>query len=94
VIYLLDTTVLIDYATGRPSATALLDRLFADGGGLWTCDVIVCEALSGGTPHQRREIGILIGALEYVSTHADAARWAGGSRRARGATSHRTSPTR
>ncbi len=69
---------------------ALVLRLFEDGADLWTCDVIVCEALSAGTPEQRRDIGRMIDVLEYVSTHPEAARWAGESRRARGATSHRT----
>ena len=89
-IYLLDTTLLIDHAAGRPSAVELMFRLFENGGELWTCDVIVCEALSAGTAEQRREIGLLIDALEYVSTHPEAARWAGRSRQARGQSSHRT----
>jgi len=90
VIYLFDTTVLIDYAAGRPAVGALVRRLFAEGSDLWTCDVVVCEALSGGSTEQRHAISRLISSLEYVSTHPEAARWAGESRRARGVTSHRT----
>ena len=89
-IYLLDTTVLIDHASGRSSAVALLFRLFESAAELCTCDVVACESLSAGTPQQRREIGKLLGSLEYVSTHPEAARWAGESRRSRGATSRRT----
>ena len=89
-IYLFDTTVLIDYAAGRPAVGSLVRRLFSEGSDLWTCDVVVCEALSGGSAEQRHVISQLISALEYVSTHPEAARWAGESRRARGATSRRT----
>ncbi len=81
--YLLDTTLLIDHANGYPSATATLDHLFEEGGELFTCDVVVCEALAGGTDEQLGVIGQLIEALEYVATSPDAARWAAGSRLAR-----------
>ncbi len=88
--YLFDTTLLIDHVVGRPSAVAMVDRLFSEGHELLTCDAIVTEALSGGTDGQRRGIEMLLQALEYVSTHPDAARHAASVRRGRGATSRRT----
>ena len=81
--YLLDTTLLIDHANGHPPATAALARLFEEGAELFACDVVACEALSGGTDEQLAVIRQLIEALEYVATSPDAARWAGRSRLAR-----------
>jgi predicted nucleic acid-binding protein len=78
--YLLDTTVLVDHVNGFPAATELLWRLFAEGGDLYICDVVACEAMSGGTDEHRSAISRLIEPLEYVSTSPEAARWAGGSR--------------
>ncbi len=89
-LYLLDTTVFIDYARGMPSAVDVFRRLFEEGHTLYTCDAVVCEALSGGGPGQRGAILALLEPVEYVSTHPDAARWAAESRRNRSATSHRT----
>jgi predicted nucleic acid-binding protein len=81
--YLLDTTVLIDHAHDRAGVAELLDDLFGQPNDLYTCDVIVAEALSKGPDDEALVIGSLIRALEYVSTHPDAARWAGESRRQR-----------
>ena len=81
--YLLDTTLLIDHANGYPAATALLARLYEQGAELLTCEVVVCEALSGGTDDQRAIIGRLIEPLEYVATDPAAARAAGEARRLR-----------
>ena len=78
--YLLDTTLLIDHANGHPAATALLRRLYEEGGELFTCDVVVCEALSGGTDEQRDVIGRLLRPLDYVATDPDTARVAGAAR--------------
>ena len=88
--YLLDTTVLIDHARGRAGATELLESLFGEPNDLYVCDVVVAEALSGGSDEEVIVIGSLIRALEYVATHPEAARWAGQSRRARGARGART----
>ena len=81
--YLLDTTLLIDHANGYPAATALLERLYEQGAELVTCEVVVCEALSGGTDDQRAIIGRLIAPLEYAATDAAASRAAGEARRLR-----------
>lgn len=62
---------------------AILHRLYEEGGELLTCDVVVCEALSGGTDLQRRIIGRLVAALDYVATEPVAARAAGDARRRR-----------
>ena len=57
--YLLDTTPLIDTptATSRRLAVIGCTRREAD---LFTCDVVVCEALSGGSDEQRAVIGRLL----------------------------------
>ena len=70
----------------------MLDGLFEDGGDLFTCDVVVCEALSGGTDDERAAVGRLIDALEYVATDPGAARWAADARRSRQATGRSALP--
>lgn len=87
---ILDTTLLIDYANGRPGAGAVLEQLFEGADDLLVCDAVVAEALSSGTPDERRAIAALIDALEYVSTDPGAAKWAGEARRLRGASGPRT----
>ncbi len=79
--FLIDTTLLIDHANGRQSAMALVRELFSEPNDLLVCDAVVAEALSSGDDEQIQAITALIDALEYVSTHPDAARWAGASRR-------------
>lgn len=88
--YLLDTTLLIDHAKGRPGAAALVASLFAEPNDLLTCDVVVAEALSGGDETQLLTIHALIRTLEYIATHPEAARWAGESRRRRSAAGPRS----
>ena len=78
--YLLDTTLLADHANGYAPAVALLERLFEEGGELFTCDVVTCEALSGGSDDHVRAIRSLLEPLEYIATTPEAARWAGESR--------------
>lgn len=79
--YLLDATLLIDHANGRPGAVELVRELFSEPNDLLVCDAVVVEAMSGGDDNAVHGIAALIGALEYVATHPDAARWAGASRR-------------
>jgi len=43
---ILDTTMLIDYASGRLGAGAMLERLFAEPDDLLVCDAVVAEAFS------------------------------------------------
>jgi predicted nucleic acid-binding protein len=81
--FLLDTTVLVDHANGFEPATRLLARLFQEGGELFTCDVVTCEALSGGTDEHLESVRRLLEPLEFVATSPEAARWAAGSRLAR-----------
>ena len=88
--YLLDTTLLIDHARGRPSALVVVRELFSQPNDLCVCDAVVAEACSGGSDEQLEAIKALIGAVEYLSTHPDAAAWAGTSRRRL----RRTSPRR
>jgi predicted nucleic acid-binding protein len=90
VIYLLDTTLLVDVANGLPAAKRALEELIGQPNTLLTCDAVVAEALSGGDDTQLRFVRNLISVLEYVSTDAAAAAWAGESRRAARRTSART----
>ena len=78
--YLLDTTLIVDHVNGHEPAMELLHRLHQDGAELFTCDVVVCEALSGGDDEQREVISRLLRALDYVATDPDAARAAGAAR--------------
>lgn len=78
--YLLDTTLIIDHAHGHEAAMALLHRLYTDGADLFTCDVVVCEALSGGTDEHRDVISRLLEPLEYVATDPATAKAAGAAR--------------
>ena len=79
--YLIDTTLLIDHANGRAGAVALVRQLFSEPNDLFVCDAVVTEATSGVDDDEMAAVAALINALEYVSTHPDAARWAGASRR-------------
>jgi predicted nucleic acid-binding protein len=79
--YLLDTTVLLDFAHGREGAVQLVDRLFETADALYTCDVVTCEALSGGDDAERGAIKGVLDALEYVALSPDGAGWAAESRR-------------
>lgn len=79
--YLIDTTLLIDHASGHPLALSLVRELFSEPNDLLVCDAVVAEALTGGSDRALLAISSLIDALEYVATHPDSARWAGASRR-------------
>jgi predicted nucleic acid-binding protein len=89
-MYLLDTTVLIDHAVGLPEAVEVVRRLFADPNDLCVCDVVVAEALSRGTDNEVSVIGAMIDALEFLAGPPESARWAGDSRRTRGASGARS----
>ena len=79
--YLLDTTVLLDFVHDRPSAIELVDRLFTEAETLYTCEVVTCEALSGGDATEMRVIRGVLDALEYVAVAPAGARWAADARR-------------
>ncbi len=81
--YVLDSTVVIDYANDHPPGIAVVDRLFSETAELFTCDVVTCEALSGGRPPELGAVRALLDALEYVAIDPHAARWAGDRRRER-----------
>jgi predicted nucleic acid-binding protein len=81
--YLLDSTVLIDHANGRESAIEVLRRCYEEGAELFTCDVVVCETLSGGDDEQRAHLDRLLRALDYVATDPDTAHSAAAARLAR-----------
>ena len=78
--YLLDTTLIIDHAHGYGPAMALLHKLYEDGAELFTCDVVVCEALSGGSDEHLAVVSRLLERLDYVATDPTAARLAADAR--------------
>ena len=88
--FLLDTTLLIDHAKGRPGVAELVASLFEESNDLLICDVVLTEALTGGDDDQRGVISALVRAIEYVATHPDAALWAADSRRRRRAVGGRS----
>jgi predicted nucleic acid-binding protein len=81
--YLLDTTLIVDHAHGYEPAMALLHRLYEDGAELFTCDVVVSEALSGGSDEHLAVVSRLLEPLDFVATDPSAARSAGDARRRR-----------
>ena len=42
--YLLDSTVIIDYRTGRRGGIRIVEQLFARSGDLYICEVVTCES--------------------------------------------------
>ena len=79
--YLLDTTVVIDHAQGHPPGMQVVRALFEETSELFTCDVVICEALSRGDDNETAEVAALLQALEFVALSPDGARWAGDRRR-------------
>lgn len=75
--YLLDSTAIIDFAIGRPGGVRVIRELFARTSELYTCEVVTCESLSGGTDEGRDAVRRLLDALEYVALDPEGARWAG-----------------
>lgn len=78
--YLLDTTLIVDHAHGYEPAMAVLHHLYEEGGDLYTCDVVVSEALSGGSDEHVAVVSRLLEPLDYVATDPSAARQAGEAR--------------
>jgi predicted nucleic acid-binding protein len=58
----------------------LLHRLYEEGADLFTCEVVVCEALSGGTDEHRDVISRLLAPLDFVAVDPATARAAGAAR--------------
>ena len=81
--YLLDTTVVIDHAHGQPAGEEIVRTLFEKTAELYTCEVVACEALSGGGEAELKAVAALLDALEYVALDPVGARWAGEQRRLR-----------
>lgn len=79
--YLLDTTLIIDHAHGYEPAMSLLHRLYEEGAELHTCDVVMCEALSGGSDEHLAVVSRLLEPLDYAATDPAAAGQAGVARR-------------
>lgn len=88
--YLFDTTVAIDWSLDDPGVVEVVEACFAETGLLYTCDVVTCEALSGGTHEERDVIRRFLGPLEFVALDPDGAADAGELRRRAGRSSGRT----
>lgn len=82
--YLLDTTVAIDWSLGYPGVKEVVERCFEETDLLYTCDVVTCEALSGGTDEERDVIRRFLASLEFVALDPDGAASAGDLRRSAG----------
>jgi predicted nucleic acid-binding protein len=80
--YVLDSTVIIDYANGYQPGEQIVERLFGETSELYVCDVVTCETLSKGVPEEMRFARSLLQALEYVALAPEGARWAADRRRA------------
>lgn len=81
--YVLDTTVIADHGNRYPPGADVLCRLFEETSELFVCDVVACEALSGGSDEQLAAMRRLLSALEFVALSPDGAAWAGMRRRER-----------
>jgi predicted nucleic acid-binding protein len=81
--YLLDSTVLIDYVVGYKPGQDMLDKLFEQPTDLYTCEVVTCEALSGGRSEEVKAVLGVLQALEFVALSLEGAQWAGDRRRER-----------
>jgi predicted nucleic acid-binding protein len=79
--YLFDTTVAIDWSLDDADVVEVVEACFAETGLLYTCDVVTCEALSGGTEEEREVIRRFLTALEFVALDPDGAASAGDLRR-------------
>src|SRR5687767_4846279 len=79
--YVLDSTVIIDYVVGYPPGEEIVERLYAQPGDLYVCDVVTCESLSKGAPDELRLARSMLDALEYVALSPEGAAWAGDARR-------------
>jgi predicted nucleic acid-binding protein len=90
VSYLFDTTVAIDWSLGYPGIKELVRGCFEETGLLYTCDVVTCEALSGGTEEERDVIRRFLAPLEFVALDPDGAVNAGELRRIAGRSTGRS----
>jgi predicted nucleic acid-binding protein len=84
VSYLFDTTVAIDWSLDHPGVIRVVEACYEETGLLYTCDVVTCEALSGGTDAERDVIRRFLAALEFVALDPEGAAQAGELRRVAG----------
>lgn len=82
--YLFDTTVAIDWSIAGPGVKEVVEACYSETGLLYTCDVVTCEALSGGTDGERSVIRRFLEALEFVAVDPEGAAQAGELRRLAG----------
>lgn len=88
---LLDTSFVIDCWHDRADALARLESLFADGGPIYTTEVIVCELFAGLHDPERDRARRFLEPLEFIQPGPETAVRAGiwrAEARARGATLH------
>jgi len=75
--YLLDTSVIIDFLTGRRDRAALLGSLLGQGHLLACCSVNVTEVYAGMRPPEGAKTDAFLQSLEYRKVSWEIARRAG-----------------
>jgi predicted nucleic acid-binding protein len=76
-VVLADTTVLIDNLRNHPAASAALDDLVDNGGGLAASVVTKVELLAGMRSHERRQTRALMDQIIWISALGPIAEKAG-----------------
>ena len=76
-VFLLDSTVLIDYLRGHPEVIARVGALAEEGHDLGICAINVVEAFAGMLEHEREATERLLSWLELLDISFETARRAG-----------------
>lgn len=76
-LYVLDTTFVIDHLRGLAEATTRLARIAEIGDGVVVTEVVACEAWAGARSADDRALTALLRFAEFVSPGPDQARQAG-----------------
>lgn len=74
---LLDSDAVIDFLYNIPGSIDLIERLFAAGDALCSCDIVLAEVYTGLHSHEQARAERLLARLQYLATTPEAARQAG-----------------
>ena len=77
VVYLLDSSVVIDVLNGKRGRDALLRNLLREGHLLACCPIQIIEVYAGMRPHEQARIEEVFDSLEYYEITGDVATAAG-----------------